>query len=392
MTAGIVAEMQASLAQAGDTQIARVVAMVDALPQRGQADALIAPLRPRLAQIRPARPLGFTRLLFTPLNPVIVPTAEWQRSGVGVPRPALAFLGEAVRATLAPDTDPRADAAALAESGPTIWPAAAAILDGLPMPDGWPGLTGLTTSDYPAITRVAASVLHEAVVIERLVNTQRPVEDSAVRETLSRSKARGVAALDTVVAVLLARLPSLARIVTLATEAAGADRATGQAIDRLAASLSGQAAAGDLQQAAMEAARTAALLAALEDGASPERRSQLQRIRRDADMLCRRSFNQAVTQTLALTAAAMTAASDDEAVAGMEACARDLRRLEAAGRKLGSGEHYDALLTGAATAICDNPGSLGLADQVRLVEILAGPDEAMALLSAARSPPAAREA
>jgi hypothetical protein len=61
MTPGIVVTIQTSLAHAADAQIARVVAMVDAMPERGSADALIAPLRPRLAALRPTRPLSFTR-------------------------------------------------------------------------------------------------------------------------------------------------------------------------------------------------------------------------------------------------------------------------------------------------------------------------------------------
>ena len=68
-----------TLNAARDEQLARVVAVVDALPARGAADTLIAPLRPRLATLRPTRPLNLTRLLFTPLDPLIVPSAEWRR-------------------------------------------------------------------------------------------------------------------------------------------------------------------------------------------------------------------------------------------------------------------------------------------------------------------------
>ncbi len=381
MTAMAVADLQASLAQAPDTQIARVVAMVDAMPQRGEADTLIAPLRARLAQLRPIRPQSFTRMLFTPLNPVIVSIAEWQRSGVGVPRASLAMLGTVIQATL-----PHEVGALTPEVGPAVWPAAATILDGADMPAEWPNITGLAVADYPVIAGVAATVLHEAVAIEKLVAGHQATDEIAAHAMLARSKARGAASLDTVIAVLLARSPAPARIVALAAQAAGGDRAAGQAIDRLAASLHGEGnGISDLPTAALEAARIAAMLAALENGASPQRRSQLEAIRRDADSLCRRSFSQAMTQTLAMASVAMTASSDDEAVAGMEACARDLRRLESAGRRLGGAEHYECLLSSAAKSICNAPGSLGLADQVRLVEILAGPEEALALLTAAKA-------
>jgi len=54
-TDGVVRDLQRSLLDAGDAQISRIVAMVDALPERGSADALIAPLRPRLARLHPRR-------------------------------------------------------------------------------------------------------------------------------------------------------------------------------------------------------------------------------------------------------------------------------------------------------------------------------------------------
>ena len=57
--------LRRSLAEANDEQVLSAVRLVDAMPARGIADELIAPLRPRIAQIRPARPLSPTRLLFS---------------------------------------------------------------------------------------------------------------------------------------------------------------------------------------------------------------------------------------------------------------------------------------------------------------------------------------
>ncbi|HET8997499.1 MAG TPA: hypothetical protein VFN42_12600, partial [Acetobacteraceae bacterium] len=65
-----------------------------------------------------------------------------------------------------------------------------------------------------------------------------------------------------------------------------------------------------------------------------------------------------------------------------EEAARGLRELGMQGRRFGNAAVYDALLrqtTEAVKAIV--PGSaLSLADKTRLVEILAGPDEAWAVL------------
>ena len=379
-------QIQASLAQARDAQVSRIVAMVDAMPQRGDADALIAPLRPRLAQLRPARPPGFTRLLFTPLNPVIAAAGEWRPCGVGVPRSALAPLGVAVRAALPSYAGWHGDWNTMASDGAALWPAAAAVLDGLPVLPDWTELTGLQTADFSDVTRAAAAVLHEASAIERLASLRNHPDDDAVWPILSRSRARSALAVDTVVAVLLARLPLPVRVAALVAEMAGGDGATGRAIDRLAASVSaGTLECADLREAALEAGRVAAMLDALEAGATAERRVQLDAIRRDADALSRRCFSHAVSQTMALANASMTASCDDNTMTVLETWARDLRRLETAGRKLGGADHYDAMLASTVAVIGGPAGELGLADRVRLVEILAGPEQALGLLAGVAS-------
>ena len=373
-------QMHAVLAQAGDAQIARVVAMVDAMPQRGDADGLIAPLRSRLAQLRPARPLSFTRLLFTPLDPVIVTLAEWQRSGaVGIPRPALPALGAAIQAALPRDGVWAGDA----HDGDTLWEAAATVLDRLELPPGWTAKTGLAVRHFTTVAAACCAVLHEAVLINTLAGRRRLPEEDALRAILSRAKTRGAAALDTVVAVLLARLPGPAQILAIAAEIVGSDRATEQTLDRLGASLSAQSAgAGDPKDAALEVTRVSNLLTALEPTATPERRKHLDSIRREADGFCRRTFNRAVAQTVALAEKA-SAAPDDSTVGGMEEAARDLRRLEGAFRRLGAGEQYDAALIQAAAAIQDKTVKLAMADRVRIIEILSGPEAALELLTRA---------
>ena len=383
----VVSQIQASLAQARDGQVARVVALVDAMPERGVADALIAPLRPRLAQLRVGRPLGFTRLLFTPLNPVIMPLPAWQRSGVGAPRPALSVLGAAVRATLPEYGDWRGDWDTLLPTGLMLWPAAAAVLDSMPIPDTWFDATGLAASQFPTVARITAAVLHEAAAIERLARTREPVPNGEVLAVLSRSRARGSAALDTVVAVMLARLPVPSQVASLAVEASGNDRATGRAIDRLAATLADPANdASDLRDVAVEACRIVAMIEALDGGASPERRAQLEQIRREVDMVNRRTFRCAADQFMALAQSAMSASFDDAAIAGIEAFARDLRRLGTIFRRLGGADEYDGRLEATAAAIQSIGGDLGFADRIRLVEILAGPEQALAMITGARGP------
>jgi hypothetical protein len=87
------------IAGAGDHQIMRIVAMVDAMTSRGVADAVIAPLRHRLTRLRPPRPLRFGRLMFHPLDPLIVPAAHWRPGRQAIPRTALMAMAEHVRLT-----------------------------------------------------------------------------------------------------------------------------------------------------------------------------------------------------------------------------------------------------------------------------------------------------
>ncbi len=93
-------EVARGLAAARDAQIMQVLAMVDAMPHRGAADQLIAPLRTRLARLRPPRPLRFARLLFLPLDPLIVPAARWRAEQPTIPRTVIPFLATTIEASL----------------------------------------------------------------------------------------------------------------------------------------------------------------------------------------------------------------------------------------------------------------------------------------------------
>ncbi len=391
--------MQTSLGQAADAQIIRIIAMVDAMPRRGAAEALIAPLRARLAQLRPARTLDFTRLLFTPLEPLLVHAKRWRRGNLGIPRTALPVLGAALRAALAPiagEVDhvlaatPR-DSGTMAAAGAILWPAAAAALEQLAIPADWSDRSDLMYDDYPGIAAMAAALLHEASAIERIAASCKE-EDAAILAMLARSEARGGNAATAVMAALLTRVPAPERVIALmaesgrATSRLAAEGALDHTLDCLETSVNAAAdGTANLPQFTQDVARTAALLKGLETAAAgrPDRRRQLEQIRRGADQVCRECFQQAVTLSLAQLSA-LGEAGHDDAVATLEAGARDLRRLETAGRRLGGNEQYDAMLQRAAAPIRDGGSALSLTDRVHLLEILAGPEAALALLATGR--------
>lgn len=169
--------LQSDLVGAHDRQILKVVAMVDKLPVRGDADQFIAPLRQRLAALRPARPVNFTRLLFMPLDPVIVAPANWKRDALAVPRSALLPLSNQVRAALGADTaalDLRiapltsGQGAELRAIGAVLWPRAVAVLSASQPPEDWAAATGLQSADYRAIADHVTAALGSSGGIEAL--------------------------------------------------------------------------------------------------------------------------------------------------------------------------------------------------------------------------------
>ena len=392
--------LQASLAKAADAQVARIVAMVDAMPHRGSADALIAPLRSRLAKLELARRPGFTRLLFDPINPLIMPAKLWRRGrDIGIPRSVLMPMSNALRgmlpalvaeidqalATIVPGDD-----AALARVGEQLWPAAAVAIDDMPMPDGWADAAGLMYNDYLGLARTIAAVLHEATEIERLATGKRAPTDEAVRAVLVRSHQRGPVAFAAVLTVLLARMPAPDRVMILASELGRgaslecADQVSAHLLTRLQDRIEaiGTAESPDVTATSVEVAGTAIMLRALDEGKNmpPDHRRRVEQIRSDTDLLCRRRFEQAMQAMMAQQNAAVVEPPNDGVIADLEARARDLRRLEAAGRLLGSAACYDALLRQAILSLRSPGAGLTVAERARLTEILAGPEEALTLM------------
>jgi hypothetical protein len=165
---GVIRDLQRTMARANDAHIAEIVTLLDALPDRGAADALLAPLRGRLQQAWPPRSMTFSRLLFTPANAVVVPPAKWRRNGVTLPRIALRCLSAQVRFALGDTPDimgalsavSSSDCAGILRIGAILWPRAAEILASAPIPSDWSEQTGLTATDYVTIARPLAALLY----------------------------------------------------------------------------------------------------------------------------------------------------------------------------------------------------------------------------------------
>ncbi|PWS38939.1 hypothetical protein DFH01_06745 [Falsiroseomonas bella] len=156
-------DIGAALAAAPPEKLGRIVGLLDSLQARGAADALLAAARPRLKDLRPDRPMRFTRLLAVPLEPALVAPEAWTRAPIEIPRSALTPIGDAVRGALGLAADEieaaalgrtMADAALVARLGARLWPlAAGAVLPAIP--PGWEaaGLPAASAAPVLALCR-----------------------------------------------------------------------------------------------------------------------------------------------------------------------------------------------------------------------------------------------
>jgi hypothetical protein len=382
-----------SLANVPDAMLTKVVAVVDALEARGAADDVIAPLRPRLAQLRPPRPLRFARLLFLPLDPLIVPAPEWRQGSPTIPRSALPSLATTVRDaiideassidTMLRDCLADDDAVAVA-AGRILWPMAAGIL-------AQPGPSSDMMTARVAMLLGMTERL-QALFAEAEIGVTTRVE--SLLPMVATAAAQGVDALAMLLALVLARLPEARPLLLDISPSLGLrgdepmrtaiDQALAVLVDRLEkrSGIETLVIGSSLGRAAAEVRRILVLLAGLETGGEDARlKSMGQRL----DACCRLRFATALEAEFAAALQAVGDAPGRGALARLEDTARGLHNLESEARQIASRETYDALLRQAAAMV--QAGALSLIDRVRLVEILVGPDEALAMLEPATATP-----
>ncbi|TCZ64402.1 hypothetical protein [Roseicella aquatilis] len=392
-------ELGQAAAAADDAALARVVAVLDRVPERGEADRVLDPVRPRLRTLRVPRPLGLPRLLFLPLDGVILPPARWTRGAAAVPRSALMVLAGAVQAALGAEgaaiaaACPRhtiQDDAAIAALGGRLWEPAARLLPEAP-PPGWPGI-GLNAGDYAGIAALCRPVWRAGPAIWAALSAaaEGPPEALA-RPALTAAAAGGAGPLTATLATLLLRATAPGLLAQLAAGLEPAARPVAlAALDSILAAPPPPFAALDVRAAAEAARLTARRLEDLENCSllTGEWQRRIQACRRVADEACRAAFLAATEQELVAPAQRLAAAPavGDTEVAAMEEGARRLRVLEGAGRRLGNTQAYDRALRDLTASLralgaqATNPEGLRPMDLARSLEILAGPEAAATLL------------
>ena len=399
---GRLAEIRAlnrHLVSAQDAKILKVVAMVDALPQRGAADALIAPLRPRLAQLRPGRPMGAVRLLFMPFNPVLVPGPHWKRGALSVPRTAILPLARQLEA-LAPGLLAEADrvlagavttdAAAVLRAGPKLWAAAAAALAATPPPPDWAEATGLNPADHAAIRDAIVLVLRHAPALVGQIDAVVPDEDviaAVLTDAASQPDAMGL-----LISVILSWLPHAAVQVLAFTSSHSAPTglpgrtATERAVERVLEGIEAEQDTPIVAAALPRLRRAVAMLDELQAGTTdrPTRSARIAATRAKLDTACRTQF-QALLQETVVDRLATGLPEEASALAGLEAAARDVRRFEHVARRINGSDHYDRQLRATIDGLVPRGADANEArvDRLRLAEILLGPEKALQMLTEA---------
>jgi len=379
--------VRSRLAEAGDERVLQIVQLVETMAERGEADALLAPLRGRLGVLRPARKMRFSRLLFIPFDRLIVSPATWRMDEPTLPRTALLPLAEIVHASLgavAQSLDPvigaidTTDAAAIGHIGAQFWPLAGRALAASEPPPSW-AAQGLPKAAFMPLQTAVAFILRAQEKLADLPPAGGEYVERQLASLLAAAGECGTQCWGMLLALLLQSFPSAETPFRAAmSRRAGKAGDAAQAALTLAAEWieSSAAARGtpDLAHAADEIDRQIVLLDSF--SVEPALHQQAARLRVALQAACVAQFEAGLTSCIG---ARLAAPPDRIAVGAMEQDARNLRRMEIQARRLGNGPAYDRQLREAADSVAA-AACLDRFDRIRLVEILAGAPAALRVL------------
>ena len=415
----VVKTLSEELVHASDSKILKITRMIDMLSDRGEADQLLAPVRARLATLRPTRPMTRTRLLFTPLDPVVVPAAKWQLGDLSVPRSIIQPLANLLLPKIPGGLPPgigETDEAALTRAGAPLWAAAAEHLSALELPadwatPAWQKLNGLTAPMVIQLAEALHVILRHAVELRSLPPQNDPHAEQVLSALLSDAAEAGPLGWGIMLALLLdAAAPdqvvraaiSVARCHRFATTLLAAiDQATADTLSRMEAALE-EPASEDLLDPSRMVARVELIgrierFRRLELRPVPEQR-RVSRLRQALSADNRLAFEAALQTRLPgpENSSPHQAAESDvapkplttRAVGLLETDARQLRQFALAAARLGEGDEYGRLLEEAASRYLDAGPTSGLlaADRLRLTELLVGSERAVEIMDRSRTP------
>ncbi len=400
--------LRQDLRVADDQKIKRVIAMLDGVADPKMNQTLLDPLRARLASLNLERPLRFTRLLFMPLDPVIVAPREWQPDEPSIPRTALAPLAGIVRNGLGAEAifidktiAGRKTSAIqqIALAGEALRPRAAEVLAAAAAPPADWAECGLPHKVFQPLTRSIAAVLRRGPQLRWLLrDAEVGVFESAeqavadILKDIGKEPPEGCALIARLILLQSPHAAPLLRrfIASGADQAAKAmvrraiDQGTEQMLSDMESDtgLTEEISRGPLANVGAMVRRIATFLHEIEeDSGAPADRPRLHAIRKKLDQACRERFSDGLNTGLLTPLAATAGPVDGNGQILMESCGRELRELETAARKVGGAADYDRLLLEASAAVMEAAaaGTLTAVRKLRLIEILEGPEAAAAL-------------
>lgn len=193
--------LAANLGNASDENLLRIMAMVDRLADRSQLETLLTDIRPRLAQLRPPRPLSMMRLLFLPLAGAFVDRAAWRQDPARIPRNALKPIftllrdvahGPLAEAHHAPKHAFFSDLDLVEGLGRPMWAAAARLCEKITPGSRWAD-AGFAPEDFRMMMRLAAGIWRHADPIWGVLRQgAAPVSADMLRSALSGPAGEGV--------------------------------------------------------------------------------------------------------------------------------------------------------------------------------------------------------
>ncbi|MGD9508037.1 MAG: hypothetical protein AB7I59_27955 [Geminicoccaceae bacterium] len=412
-------ELNRDMGSASDEQLLRVVGLIDTLDRRGTVDGLLAPVRARLALLRPPRPLTLGRVAVMPFEDLLVPSAEAWADRCCFPREKLGWFVEQVPAALAPhqleELRRRAAGRSMLEAGEVraigevLWPAAAAAaLRCAEAHEPASDLRRQLSAVAPLLSLGPALLPTLWQLPPRPMGTLDRQRADLLLAAVRGAVALGEQAAQSVLELLLVRSSSPLvvleplRHAELGIEARRREAMLARLVRRriadmrtLASRLTDEGANGPRPSAA-QLLRLVSDLDALE-GKWPlggEDRDALAAIREQASAGIGAGIEAAVGREILGPLATLAAGelSDDE-VERLENCARNTRRLSIAGARLGLAATPDAMLGGYLPAVheairhnaADRRGRRGLLEQLRVVEIMFGSDAAAQLYGELRA-------
>lgn len=426
------ADLTARLARARPEAIRAVVALIDRMPHRGDADALIAPMRPRLSLMRDMirRPASLGRVLAHPIEELLVPPDSWRRGSLSLPRSvmpvAISLATEALPARLRQDLLAHLsgatmdDAAAVTAAGEALWPAASAAFSGAVSGRLPPGLAlPMREADLRALLGALGETLKIASRLARVLGTSPrgsvPAWEQiapSLRALLDEAAVVSADCFARVGLILMRRFMAAGPVVGLLREAASAassgavEHRLAAALDSYLAELGGQlpepAALALLPHAVQQAVVTEAVATVERAGAEigtwqADRRENLREVQARMASVIRRRVPECLSgEILApltrLQEEGLAQAGGPAAIEAIEAAARASAAMVSAARRLGPADDLARALRHAADLAADLAAStphgapadrLGRTDIARLVEIMAGPDAALRALGQA---------